>query len=541
MAEADSDEVLVLYESRSPDCICTRVENKGKNPLSGRRTRKLRKLVRNIPPASDNESGAIVIDPEEDTTCISVSKLSCSGGRRGTVNTTMGLTSNNRTTGSSPSTKTGDSVVAGPSSLFPATETDCTSEGTSDNGGDGKGVSLVPEVTTGSTAGVTTSSTLPATSQCSNNPTGSSHVNSDSPEVCNMDVDEPAPKRRNTTSLRFFLCDEDEEMPFPLPRDGYVDADFKLALELNKQLNYSASKKSQAAFNSLDEQLARKLQEEEYSQRRTSTSDEQLASDKELARKLQEEEEVMIVKTFQRKESDKKDSSVQILKATRIEIPTTSSHLEPSLPSVGASTSVLSSGPSTSLTSNPFQLSVSSAGPSVSSAIPPPLSGSASSQADTATSSGTSFGSSHSANYLPSTWTTCPTCPPDAVRKYHLIDVVLGSEEWSHVASPLDSAGFTVKRIQRIQNASLWQRLQYEKQLMVQSRPAEFDLNEKLLYHTSRAEKMVICEEGLDQRLSRSGNFGTGIYFRYCIRSECVDLVFINSKPPQWVQCYNLS
>ena len=530
MAEADSDEVLVLYESRSQDCICTRVENKGKSPLSGRRTRKLRKLVRNIHPASDNESGAIVIDPEEDTTCISVSKLSCSGGRRVTVNTTMGLTSNNRTTGSSPSTKTGDSVVAGPSRLFPATETDCTSEGTS---GDGKGVSLVPEVTTGSTASVTTSSTLPATSQCSNNPTGSSHVNSDSPEVCNMDVDEPAPKRRNTTSLcSLFLRDEDEEMPFPLPRDGYVDADFKLALELNKQLNYSASKKSQAAFDSLDEQLARKLQEEEYSQRRTSTSDEQLASDKELARKLQEEEEVMIVKTFQRKSAEK-DSSVQILKATRIEIPTSSSHLEPSLPSVGATTSVLSSGPSTSLTSNPFQLSVSSAGPSVSSTIPPPFSGSANSQADTATSSGTSFGSSHSINHLPSTWTTCPTCPPDAVRKYHLIDVVLGSEEWSHVASPLDSAGFTVKRIQRIQNTSLWQRLQYEKQLMVQSRPAEFDLNEKLLYHTSRAEKMVICEEGLDQRLSRSGNFGTGIYFRYCIGNECVDLVFINSKPLQ--------
>ena len=515
MAEADSDEVLVLYESRTQDCICTRVENKGKNPLSGRRTRKSRKLVRNIPPASDNESGAIVIDPEEDTTCISVSKPSCSGGRRGTVNTTMGLTSNNRTTGSSPSTKTGNCVVAGPSSLLPTTETDCTSEGASDNGGDGKGVSLVPEVTTGGTASVTTSSTLPATSQCANNqvlPTGSSHVNSDSPEVCNMDVDEPAPKRRNTTSHRSLLSDEDEEMPFPLPRDGYVDADYKLALELNKQLNYSASKKSQAAFNSLDEQLARKLQEEEYSQRRTSTSDEQLASDKELARKLQDEEEVMIVKTFQHKSAEK-DSSVQILKTTRIEI-AASSQSESSLPSVGASTSVLSSGPSTSLTANPFQLSVSSAGPSVSSVIPPPFSGSASSQGDAATSSGTSFGSSHSINYLPSTWTTCPTCPPDAVRKYHLIEVTLGSEEWSHVASPLDSAGFTVKRVQRIQNASLWQRLQYEKQLMTQSRPAEFDLNEKLLYHTSRAEKMVICEEGLDQRLSRSGNFGTGIYFR---------------------------
>ena len=518
MAEADSEEVLVLYESKSQDCICTRVENKGKNPLRGRRTRKLRKLVRNIPPASNNESGAIVIDSEEDTTCISVSRPSCSGGRRGTVNTTMGLTSNNRTTGSSPSTKTGDCLVAGPSTLFPTTETDCTSEGASGDGGDGKGVGLVSEVTTGGTASVATSSTPPSTSQCANNqvlPTGSGHVKSDSPEVCSMDVDEPAPKRRNTTSgcsLLNVLSDKDEEMPFPLPRDGYVDADYKLALELNKQLNYSA-KQSQAAFNSLDEELARKLQEEEYSQRRTTTSDEQLASDKEMARKLQEEEEVMIVKAFQCK-SHEKDSSVEILKATKIDI-ATSSHSGSSLPSFGASTSVFSSGPSTSLTATPFQPSVSSAGSSVSSVIPPPFSDSASSQGDAATSSGTSLESSHSVNHnLPSTWTPCPTCPPDVVRKYHLVDVTSGSEEWSHVASPLDSAGFTVKRVQRIQNPSLWQRLQYEKQLMVQSRPAGFDLNEKLLYHTSRAEKMVICEEGLDQRLSRSGNFGTGIYFR---------------------------
>lgn len=507
MAEADSDEVLVLYESKSQDCICTRVENKGKNPLNGRRTRKLRKLVRNIP-----KSGAIVIDSEEDTTCISVSRPSCSGGRRGTVNTTMGLTSNNRTTGSSPSTKTGDCLVAGPSSLFPTTETDCTSEGASGDGGDGKDVGLVSEGTTGGTASVTT------TSQCANNlvlPTGSSHEKSDSPEVCSMDIDEPVPKRRNTTSghsLLNVLSDKDEEMPFPLPRDGYVDADYKLALELNKQLNYSAEQ-SQAAFNSLDEELARKLQEEEYSQRRTSTSDEQLASDKEMARKLQEEEEVMIVKAFQCK-SPEKDSSVEILKATKIDI-ATSSHSGSSSSSFGASTSAFSSGPSTSLTATPLQPSVSSAGSSVSSVIPPPFSDSASSQSDAAAPSGTSLESSHSVNHnLPSTWTPCPTCPPDAVRKYHLVDVTSGSEEWSHVASPLDSAGFTVKRVQRIQNPSLWQRLQYEKQLMIQSRPAGFDLNEKLLYHTSRAEKMVICEEGLDQRLSRSGNFGTGIYFR---------------------------
>ena len=43
------------------------------------------------------------------------------------------------------------------------------------------------------------------------------------------------------------------------------------------------------------------------------------------------------------------------------------------------------------------------------------------------------------------------------------------------------------------------------------------DVNERFLYHTSRSEVSVICEEGLDQRLSGKGNFGNGIYFRYII------------------------
>ena len=49
---------------------------------------------------------------------------------------------------------------------------------------------------------------------------------------------------------------------------------------------------------------------------------------------------------------------------------------------------------------------------------------------------------------------------------------------------------------------------------MRNDRPAGRDLNETLLYHTTSASKEVICEEGLDQRLSRQGRFGHGIYFR---------------------------
>ena len=111
----------------------------------------------------------------------------------------------------------------------------------------------------------------------------------------------------------------------------------------------------------------------------------------------------------------------------------------------------------------------------------------------------------------PTCWGECPNCPSDATRKYHLIDVEQGSPEWNVVSQPLFDAGFNVTQLQRIQNETLWQRLCFEKQLMLRDRPG---CNEKFLYHTSRAEVSVICEEGLDPRLSRNGLFGSGIYFR---------------------------
>ena len=49
---------------------------------------------------------------------------------------------------------------------------------------------------------------------------------------------------------------------------------------------------------------------------------------------------------------------------------------------------------------------------------------------------------------------------------------------------------------------------------MQRTHVAGFDLNERLLYHTSRASTETICAEGLDQRLGGMGNFGRGIYFR---------------------------
>ena len=111
----------------------------------------------------------------------------------------------------------------------------------------------------------------------------------------------------------------------------------------------------------------------------------------------------------------------------------------------------------------------------------------------------------------PKCWTVCPNCPVGMERKYHLIDVVANSAEWDVVASQLRNTGFIVNRIRRIQNESLWQRLCYEKQLMLREKKT---VNEQLLYHTSRGEVEVIAEEGLDSRLSHNGSFGAGIYFR---------------------------
>ena len=114
---------------------------------------------------------------------------------------------------------------------------------------------------------------------------------------------------------------------------------------------------------------------------------------------------------------------------------------------------------------------------------------------------------------IPTYWTNCDRCG-GYTRRYHLIDINPNCQEWFNVCVPLLNASFCVTRLQRIQNQALWQRLQCERQLMSRGHPAGFDLNERLLYHTSRAVTQVICAEGLDQRLSRSGNFGRGIYFR---------------------------
>lgn len=114
---------------------------------------------------------------------------------------------------------------------------------------------------------------------------------------------------------------------------------------------------------------------------------------------------------------------------------------------------------------------------------------------------------------VPSYWSSCNECG-SYERRYHLIEVNPSSVEWLNVCVPLLNVCFPVTRLMRIQNRTLWHRLQCERELMYRTHTPGFDLNERLLYHTSRADTGAICAEGLDQRLSSSGSFGRGIYFR---------------------------
>lgn len=105
----------------------------------------------------------------------------------------------------------------------------------------------------------------------------------------------------------------------------------------------------------------------------------------------------------------------------------------------------------------------------------------------------------------PSWWSSCD----------NLVDIPVVDEEAKTIVYPLQYSGFYVSKVERIQSLNLWRRYLGEVKLLAQSRGEQFQLNEQILYHCSRADKSVLCTEGLDARLSLSGSFGRGIYFRY--------------------------
>ncbi len=115
---------------------------------------------------------------------------------------------------------------------------------------------------------------------------------------------------------------------------------------------------------------------------------------------------------------------------------------------------------------------------------------------------------------LPSWWCEGDNKSICTNTAFSLTELDADSCEAKLIMAPLIKDGFKITVIQRIQSPSLWRRYMGEVRLFLEERGNDVFLNEKLLYHCSRAKKEVICAEGLDARLSSEGLFGKGIYFR---------------------------
>lgn len=114
---------------------------------------------------------------------------------------------------------------------------------------------------------------------------------------------------------------------------------------------------------------------------------------------------------------------------------------------------------------------------------------------------------------LPKYW---QPMPENCSKNYELFMVLPGTEEYNMVTQQFLHQPLSVYSVKRIQNLEFLKRYTLEKKLILSVRGKDFNLNEQRLFHTSAANPDDICEQGLDNRLSRFGGcFGTGIYFRY--------------------------
>ncbi|XP_069132372.1 uncharacterized protein [Argopecten irradians] len=94
-----------------------------------------------------------------------------------------------------------------------------------------------------------------------------------------------------------------------------------------------------------------------------------------------------------------------------------------------------------------------------------------------------------------------------------LVNLLPGQMEYDKIEDEFKETGIKITKIERIQNMYLLDRFKSEMEDTARRRHPGFDLNIRYLYHGTKADKTRICEEGLDQRLSRMGYFGKGIYF----------------------------
>ncbi|XP_061186073.1 uncharacterized protein LOC133194115 [Saccostrea echinata] len=114
------------------------------------------------------------------------------------------------------------------------------------------------------------------------------------------------------------------------------------------------------------------------------------------------------------------------------------------------------------------------------------------------------------ADGLPQNWSRES---PLSHSMFRLIPLCVGNEECDQIYREMEWAGLDVVQVERLQNLDSLEKFKAEMKHMARRRNSDDDLNVRYLYHGTSVDKTCICEEGLDQRLSRMGYFGKGIYF----------------------------
>lgn len=102
---------------------------------------------------------------------------------------------------------------------------------------------------------------------------------------------------------------------------------------------------------------------------------------------------------------------------------------------------------------------------------------------------------------------------PMSHSMFRLIPLSRGESECDQINHDMEEVGLDVVKVERLQNLDSLEKFQSEIRHMSKRKDPGEDLNICYLYHGTSVDKTCICEEGLDQRLSRMGYFGKGIYF----------------------------
>ncbi|XP_044297263.1 protein mono-ADP-ribosyltransferase PARP12-like [Varanus komodoensis] len=143
--------------------------------------------------------------------------------------------------------------------------------------------------------------------------------------------------------------------------------------------------------------------------------------------------------------------------------------------------------------------------------------------------------SSFPSHLFPSSWDK--SALPDI--GYELVEISSSSEEYKNVKELFEKTmeGYIIQRLRRIQNPSLWQIFQWQREQMKKWNGGK-DIEEKLLFHgTSASHLHHICGQNFDWRICGTHGtlYGKGSYFArdasyshtYCRSDTRIKIMFV--------------